>query len=164
MKSKIASFIITFMIILMIGILCFLGIIVYNKLIKINIVNEVADFTSNITISGESKKEDIKTPEIIEIESTSSGQESENIDYSNKEIDKFFYNQLNKYSKIIYNAIDINKENMKTGTYEINMGTEFTELFSQSNGEELLGEYYQSAIEAYTYDNPDVFYIEFSKL
>lgn len=164
MKSKIASFIITFMTILMIGILCFLGIIVYNKLIKTNIVNEVADFTSNITISSESKKENIKTPEIIEIESTATKQDDENINYNNTEIDKFFYDQLNKYSKIIYNAIDINKENMKVGTYEINLGTEFTELLSQSNGEELLGEYYQSAIEAYTYDNPDVFYIDFSKL
>ena len=34
----------------------------------------------------------------------------------------------------------------------------------KDNGEELLGYYYQSAIEAYIYDNPDVFYIEFSKL
>ena len=152
------------MTILMIGILCFLVIIVYNEITKTNIADEVEAFTSNIIISSENKKENIKTPEIIEIESISSEQIDENINYTNIKIDKFFYNQLNKYSQIIYNAMDTNKENMKTGTYEINLGTEFTELLSQSNGEELLGEYYQSAIEAYTYDNPDVFYIEFSKL
>lgn len=164
MKSKIASFIMSVMTILMIGILCFLVIIVYNEITKTNIADEVEAFTSNIIISSENKKENIKTPEIIEIESISSEQIDENINYTNIKIDKFFYNQLNKYSQIIYNAMDTNKENMKTGTYEINLGTEFTELLSQSNGEELLGEYYQSAIEAYTYDNPDVFYIEFSKL
>ena len=57
-----------------------------------------------------------------------------------------------------------NKENMKSGNYEINLGTQFSDLLSKSNGEELLGEYYQSAIEAYSYDNPDVFYIEFGNL
>lgn len=164
MKSKIASFIMSLMTILMIGILCFLGIIVYNEFNTNNIASEVEEFTSNITISSQNKKENINTPEIIEIESNSSEKVNENVNYDNIEINNFFYNQLNKYSKIIYNAMSVNKENMKTGTYEIDLGTEFSGLLLQNNGEELLGEYYQSAIEAYTYDNPDVFYIEYSKL
>ena len=53
---------------------------------------------------------------------------------------------------------------MKSGTYSINLGTEFTPVLSQTNGGDLLGKYYQSAIEAYTYDNPDVFYIEYKDL
>ena len=40
------------------------------------------------------------------------------------------------------------------GTYEINLGTEFTNVLSASEGEEKLGDYYQTAIEAYTCDNP----------
>lgn len=164
MKSKITSFIMTTITILMIGILIFLGLIIYNEITKTNIVSEVQEFVSNITISSRNTIENIKTPEILEIESDLSKQIEEDIDYNNNQIDKYFYNQLDEYSKVIYNAIETNKENMKTGTYEINLGQEFSSLLSKSNGEELLGNYYQSAIESYTYDNPDVFYIEFSKL
>ena len=35
---------------------------------------------------------------------------------------------------------------------------------SKQNGQEELGKYYQSAIEAYTYDNPDVFYLSPNKM
>lgn len=136
----------------------------YNEITKTDIVGEVQDFVSNITISSGGIDTNIKTPEILETTVETISPNDEIIDYSNSKIDKYLYNQLDDYSKLIYNAMESNKENMKTGTYEINLGTEFSSLLSQSNGEDLLGEYYQSAIEAYTYDNPDVFYIEFSKL
>lgn len=164
MKSKITSFIMTTITILMIMAFCILGIIIYNEITKNNIVGEVQEFVSNITISSGGINENIITPEILETTGEIISQEDESIDYTSSKLDKYFYNQLDEYSKIIYNAMESNKENMKTGTYEINLGTEFSELLSKENGEELLGDYYQSAIEAYTYDNPDVFYIEFSKL
>lgn len=165
MKSKIASFIMTLMTILAIIILCFLGLIVYHEITKTNIASEVQDFVSNITISTEFTKEDIKTPEIVKIPlETTEEQTKENTNYNNNQAKKYFYNQLDKYAKLIYNEIEKNKENMKTGTYELILGTEISTLLSNDNGEELLGEYYQSAIEAYTYDNPDVFYIDYGKL
>ena len=168
MRTKITSFIMTLMTLLMIGVLIFLGLIVYNEITKTSITSEVQEFVSNITISNErvneNTVENIKIPEIIEIESNSTKPIEENVNYNNTKVDKYFYNQLDEYSKIIYKAMETNKENMKTGTYEINLGTEFSSLLSKSNGEELLGEYYQTAIEAYTYDNPEIFYIDFSKL
>lgn len=172
MKSKITSFIMTIMTILMIGILIFLALIIYNEFMPGNIQSDVQDFISNITTSSENENidvnvstvETVKIPQILEAETKLSNQKEENVNYDNSEIDKYFYNQLDEYSKIIYNAMETNKENMKTGVYEINLGTEFSSLLSRNDGEQLLGEYYQSAIEAYTYDNPDVFYIEFSKL
>ena len=163
MKSKVTSFIMTIVLILTIVIFCFLAIIIYNEFIKTNIAGDVQEFVSNFIVSSGGVNENIKTPEIIESTINSLEASDENINY-NKEIDKYYYNQLNEYSKKIYNAMDSNKENMKTGTYEINLGTQFSDLLSKDNGEELLGDYYQSAIEAYTYDNPDVFYIEFEKL
>lgn len=172
MKSKITSFIMTIMTILMIGILIFLALIIYNEFMPGNIQSDVQDFISNITTSSENENidvnvstvETVKIPQILEAETKLSNQKEENVNYDNSEIDKYFYNQLDEYSKIIYNAMETNKENIKTGVYEINLGTEFSSLLSRNDGEQLLGEYYQSAIEAYTYDNPDVFYIEFSKL
>ena len=162
--KKIISFIKTISMLIIIGILIYFGIIMYNEITKTDIVGEVQDFVTNITISSGGIDTNIKTPEILETTVETISPNEEKIDYSNSKIDKYLYKQLDEYSKIIYNAMESNKENMKTGTYEINLGTEFSSLLSQSNGEDLLGEYYQSAIEAYTYDNPDVFYIEFSKL
>lgn len=162
--KKIISFIKTISMLIIIGILIYFGIIMYNEITKTDIVGEVQDFVSNITISSGGIDTNIKTPEILETTVETISPNDEIIDYSNSKIDKYLYKQLDEYSKRIYNAMESNKENMKTGTYEINLGTEFSSLLSQSNGEDLLGEYYQSAIEAYTYDNPYVFYIEFSKL
>ena len=164
MKSKVTSFIMTLITTLTIVVFCLLGIIIYNEITKKDIVEEVQEFVSNITVSSGGIDDNLKIPQILKKEVDTISQDNDNIDYTNENINKYFYNQLDKYSKIIYNAMESNKENMKTGTYEINLGTEFSSLLSQNEGEELLGDYYQSAIEAYTYDNPDVFYIEFSKL
>ena len=106
---------------------------------------------------------DIETPEIIE-NPFDDNSEIEEVDYSNVSIDKYFYDKLNDYEKLIYKAFESNKENMKEGTYKINLGTSFSNILSKQNGQEELGKYYQSAIEAYTYDNPDVFYLSPNKM
>ena len=77
---------------------------------------------------------------------------------------KYYYNQLDKYGKIIYDGFANNKENMKSGTYTIDFGTEFSDLLNTENGERILNEAFQSAWNAYTYDNMDVFYIDVEKL
>lgn len=164
MKSKITSFIMTLVTILMLSILIVLGLIVYEEINKNPIVEDVQEFVSNVVITGEDTTKKVLTPQIIEKKVENLEDTSSNIDYNNVSINKYFYNQLDDYSKIIYNAMEKNKENMKKGTYEINLGTAFSSLLKKSDGQELLGDYYQSAIEAYTYDNPDVFYIEFGKL
>ncbi len=40
----------------------------------------------------------------------------------------------------------------------------FYDILSQENGSDKLQEEYQTAIEAFTYDNPDVFYIDVTKM
>jgi len=164
MKSKITSFIMTIISILIVSILVLLGIIIYDEFANTDVAKDVQDFVTNVTVTGE-KNQSVKVPDKI-IETTVDALESsdEKINYDTQKIDKYYYNQLDEYSKKIYNAMNSNKENMKSGNYEINLGTQFSDLLSKSNGEELLGEYYQSAIEAYSYDNPDVFYIEFGNL
>ena len=168
MKSKkretLTSIIIFFVIIAIIATAIVLGLIFLQEFLKEE--DTVAeDFKYNATNQETKAQEEIETPEIVEnpineINST----EVKNVDYSNVNVDKFFYNQLNNYSKTIYKAFESNKENMKTGTYKIELGTSFSSLLSQSNGQDLLGDYYQSAIEAYTYDNPDVFYLSPNKM
>ncbi len=108
----------------------------------------------------------IEAPQILEnpinsLQSASSSNEEVKYDVN---IDRYLYNQLEEYSKIIYRAFETNKEQMKTGVAEIQLGNYFSDLLNQANGQELLGDYYQSAIEAYTYDNPDVFYLSPNKM
>ena len=126
-----------------------------------------ADNSGNATVSEEKTVEDdIQVPAIVEnpISSIEKSNSSTNTGYSNVQVDKYFYNQLDEKSRIIYRAFESNKEQMKTGTYQIELGTSFSDILSQSNGQEKLGEYYQSAIEAYTYDNAEVFYLSPKKM
>ena len=53
---------------------------------------------------------------------------------------------------------------MKSGTYEIDFGTEFNDLLNSEGGTETLNMVLQSAWNAYTYDNLDVFYIDVENL
>ena len=76
---------------------------------------------------------------------------------------KYLYSQLGENGKIIYEKLYENKENLKTGTYTIQFGNTFYDILSQENGSDKLQEY-QTAIEAFTYDNPDVFYIDVTKM
>ena len=133
---------------------------------------EALAFTENsenvITTASDEKtvEDDIEVPEIVEnpISSIEKNNSNTNTDYSNVQVDKYFYNQLDEKSRIIYRAFESNKEQMKTGTYQIELGTSFSDILSQSDGQEKLGEYYQSAIEAYTYDNPEIFYLSPKKM
>ena len=57
-----------------------------------------------------------------------------------------------------------NKDNLKYGTYIIDFGDAFSDILKEENGSNILGDDYQSAIEAFMYDNPDVFYLDVSKM
>ncbi len=53
---------------------------------------------------------------------------------------------------------------MKTGTYQIELGDTFSDILKQADGEKELGNFYQSAVETYIYDNPEVFYLDVNKM
>ena len=76
----------------------------------------------------------------------------------------FFYNQLNNNQKIIYDGLKQNKQYLKQGNYVISYGDVFKELLSQENGADILGDDYQAAIEAFTHDYVDLFYLDVNKM
>ena len=78
--------------------------------------------------------------------------------------DSFFYTQLDNNAKAIYIGIKDNLENMKSGTYEIKFGTRFNKTLNEEGGQKKLSDSYQSAVDALKNDNPDIFYIDFSKV
>ena len=168
MRSKLANFIISFLFVLILSIFILLGIILWDNYMKIETSTEPKMVETVISENKNTIDKDIKTPEIVEnpFEEIKDREEEEidDIDYSNVSINKHFYNQLDDYSKNIYKAFETNKENMKKGNYRIELGNSFSSLLSEEDGQEKLGQYYQSAIEAYTYDNPDVFYLSPNKM
>ena len=173
MKDKFTMLIMTFIVIAIFGVIGMFGVIIYNEINetdKSNALSEVAEFKTSSINTNDTVEKNIETPKIIEKNpldelSKNNIENSENdVNYDNIVVNKYFYNQLESYSKTIYKAFESNKENMKEGTYKINLGTSFSNILSKQHGQEELGKYYQSAIEAYTYDNPDVFYLSPNKM
>lgn len=167
MKSKLATIIMTIIMFLIICVFILFGMIFWQELNKIETSVEPEDVKTVISENTNTIDKDIRTPQIIEnpFEQIEDGNKQvREVDYSNVTVNKYFYNQLEEYSKTIYKAFESNKENMKTGTYKVELGNSFSTLLNQNNGQEQLGKYYQSAIEAYTYDNPEVFYLSPNKM
>lgn len=169
MKSKFASFIMIIIMMLIIVILGIFGIIVYQEITGEDAAAQVQNFVSTYKVMIDDMQDEQKatTPQIIgsnvnEMASTPTA--NTNINYDTVQVNKYFYDQLEDYSKTIYKALEANKEQMKTGTAQIELGASFSDLLEQEDGQKLLGEYYQSAVESYLYDNPDVFYITANKL
>lgn len=113
------------------------------------------DSSADTTIS-----ENISTYEPIIVDDNKDGNDVSTSSANNS----YYYNQLNSYGKTIYDAFEENKDNMKSGTYKIDFGTEFNDLLNSDGGEETLNLAFQSAWNAFTYDNMDVFYIDVEKL
>ena len=165
MKSRLASFIMSIVIMLIIAALILLGMIFYQEFSDVKTAS-AENFIGNY-ISPANTVDTITTPQVVEnnpFDNIQSSHEGNNVDYSNVNVNKYFYNQLDETSKTIYKALESNKENMKSGTYRIDFGDSFSDILNSENGQDELGDYYQSAIEAYTYDNPDVFYLSPNKM
>ena len=86
------------------------------------------------------------------------------LDETNIDPRRFYYNQLDQYGRIIYNELYKNKENLKTGTYTVEFGRAFNELLNTEGGTDILNNDFQLAINAFTFDNPDLFYIDVTKV
>lgn len=166
MKNKITSTIMFLVVILIISVCVIFGEIIWQEIKSMQTVVEPQNAKTvlediNINTNKNESKTNITENSLNKLNDSKPSKE---IQKNNINIDKFFYNQLDEYSKVIYQAIDKNKENMKTGTYKVELGNNFTDILDSENGEEELGKYYQSAIEAYNYDNPSVFYLNPNKM
>ncbi len=166
MKSKFTTIIMDIIIILIISILGIFGVIFWQELKQIETTAEPEAFQTVLSDNSNTIDRNIETPKIIEnsLEQIKDEGIAKKIDYSSVTVDKYFYNQLENEAKTIYKALEANQENLKTGNYKIDFGDIFSNLLEKENGQEQLGRYYQSAFEAYNYDNPEVFYLSPDKM
>lgn len=164
MKDNFIGFILTIVIILIISCLGILGFNIYKDYIDPDKASSVEEWFGNtVQVVKEKIDEQGETETIGNIEGIQTA--SQNMQYSSESsTNNYLYKQLDDISKTIYNGLQNNKENLKTGTYSIEFGNSFSNILSQDNGQKILGGYYQSAIEAFLYDNPDVFYLNPNKM
>lgn len=167
MKSKFATIIMGIIMILIIGVITIFGIIFYQEISGLEARTEPENFQTVLSEQTNTMDTNIETPQIIENPLENIKDESHpvsQVDNGNVKEEYYFYHQLDEYAKTIYQAFEKNKENLKTGTHKIELGDTFSSLLNTPNGQDELGKYYQSAIEAYTYDHPEIFYLSPNKM
>lgn len=170
MKSKFTTIILFFIVIILVLGILILGSAMYIDLIgdgTSNVIHEI----QNIATEEPEEKDDIN----LEISSQNisssiqgiagnNSQEAQTMEVDDNSINHYFYKQLVGNQKVIYDGLQNNKQNLKLGNYKIEFGNIFSDILSQENGGEELGKDYQTAIEAFLHDNPDIFYLDVNKM
>lgn len=166
-KDDVKAIFLIFIILLLISGVAIFGIKMYKNIMDQNDLQQL--YQGNVRV--EPDEEENKEPLVVEQgngvlnQIASAGSQSQTTHPNvSTEKEEYYYKQLDSYAKAIYDKLKDNKENLKSGTYKIDFGKEFSQLLSQENGAELLQDYYQSAMETYLYDNPDVFYLDPTKM
>lgn len=164
MKKTIFLFFIT--IILMLGII-FFGIYIYSEFSGEE-TNTIITNIGNILTEEIEEKENKTSSTSVDFSANiipeTKNEIITNIQSEEESINTFFYKQLNKNQKIIYEGLKQSKQFLKQGNYVINFNDKFSETLQLENGSDILGDDYQAAIEAFTYDNPDLFYLDVKKM
>ena len=122
MKEKISTIIMIIISLAIIGVIILFGVIIYQEFLTIDTNFAPEDFQTVFedetpTANTNDISENIQTPEIVQSTENafaninSVGGNNTEIDYSNINVDKYFYDQLEEYSQIIYKALEANKEN-----------------------------------------------------
>ena len=154
------------LIILIVGIVLF-GMFIYQEFL--GDTPETLIYQADKIFTEEPDKENTL---IVENPSTSIGNLISNSDINknsgtqqtNNANSNFYYSQLDNTQKAIYNGLMQNKQYLKQGNYVINYGNSFTDILSSEGGADILGDDYQAAIEAFTHDNIDIFYLDVNKM
>lgn len=122
---------------------------------------KIDEINNKINNEESDKTKDTKLPILAENINANS---KDNASTNNSNNYKYYYNQLDNNGKKIYNAIESNIENIKSGTYVINLPSEIGKLLEDENGKEILNIEFQSAWDAIIMDNTEIFFIDVSKV
>lgn len=114
------------------------------------------EYNENIVINDVEVSENTEHVDNIQRENT---QET-----SNYVVNRMYYSQLDIYGRMIYDKINDNIDKLKSGTYIADFDTAFNDLLHEENGSEVLENAFQFSINAFLFDNPEVFYIDITKI
>lgn len=77
---------------------------------------------------------------------------------------KYYYYQLDDNAKLIYSTLENNIDNLKKENYTIDFDKKFNSLLHEYSGQHQLDKAFQSALDAFFYDYPELFYIDLTKI
>lgn len=157
---KLFAFIILFLFIVFIG-----NTYIYSKKNNTTVINALSDIRiiGNEFVSSTLKQKNtinISVNDIDNEDKNNSIETSTTVSANNN----YYYSQLDNYSKIIYNALETNIDNLKKENYTIDFSNKFENLLKETSGEYQLNKVFQSALDAFFYDHPELFYIDITKL
>lgn len=166
MKNKIITFFLFLIMIALILGLLFVGWAIYNDMFVGDVVETLHTDENMIAIDQGEHTTKVQKKNIVETITDIFTVEEEVVqDYSvDSSIGNYFYEQLSNTQKIIYNGLQESKNKLITGTYKIEYGNRFFDILSKENGSNILGDDYQTAIEAFTHDNADLFFVDITKM
>lgn len=128
----------------------------------------VGDINTEKIIVREDENNDDKDLSNVQnpLDELKNSQTANNNDYSTTSINsnRFYYSQLNEYGKKLYDRLYEHKEELKTGTYTVDYGLEFNDILQEEEGEQILKDALDSAINSLILDNPDIFYVDISRM
>lgn len=102
---------------------------------------------------------------ILDENTNNSSNENNLISSTNSSIPiRYYYAQLDDTAKLIYSSLEKNIDNLKKNNYTINFSTKFNSLLNETNGRYKLNKSFQSALDAFFYDHPELFYIDLTKI
>lgn len=79
-------------------------------------------------------------------------------------VNRYYYSQLDSHGKKIYDELHKNIDGLKSGEIVIDFGLEFDDLLHTETGEVVLHNSFQLAVNALTFDNPELFYLNVTKI
>ncbi len=169
MNNKFTTFLLTIILIILICGSVIFGIAIYQDITGADSKSEIFKLGNIITEEPEQKQD--RGLEISSSNMTLTQEKNEeNISEATENnttditINKYFYNQLVGNQKTIYDKLLENKDKLKLGNYKIEYKDAFSDVVTTEEGKGQLGNDYQTAIEAFMHDNPELFYVDVNKM
>lgn len=166
-KTKdITTYILVNLILLVVALLVIFAIVIEYKTNKKDIVSTINEGTnviiSSIQVEKSTQKETTENQVVLPIIVDSNNIVSDATNSSSYY--KYYYNQLDNNSKKIYNTIEDNIDNIKSGDYTINLSDSIAQDANIKSGTTIINREFQSAWDAIILDREDLFYIDVSKI
>ena len=161
-KFNLLSLFLSIILILLFAIIIFFLIYIYKDVNSnketISYANAIAqEEISLVTIP----ENNIQNEEVVSMPSAIEDTPTEEV--SNNQT-KFYYNQLDQYSKLIYDGMESQKDSLKSGNSIITLPSKIGEIIGREENTETVQAMFSIAVNAFEYDNPELFYLDVSKL
>ena len=79
-------------------------------------------------------------------------------------VNRWYYSQLDVYGKLIYLQFMEHIDELINGTYVADFGKDFNDLLHEDGGDVVLENAFQLSINSLMFDNPELFYIDVTKI